>query len=82
MRKIDIRERVYALDRRLQAKRDTPAQQADERARLIEACRVAGDHVPATVWLGTDLGVAEICEFCGRQEKATNQQVARNLSIG
>jgi hypothetical protein len=82
MRKVDIQARVHELDRRLHTRRDMPSDQAAERSRLIEACRAGGDHVPARVLLGALTGVAEVCEFCGHQQRATREQISRGLVIG
>lgn len=80
MRKLDIQKRVQHLDEQLQRHKDTIANQADERQRLMLECERAGDHVPLSHWDGQD--VTEVCWFCGHQAKAGQQQISRNLVTG
>lgn len=80
MRKTEIRDSTEELDRQLRAGRATRASQREERARLVEACRSAGDHVFGATFTGA--GVVQACEFCGLLENAGQQQLARNLQVG
>jgi hypothetical protein len=79
MRKIEIRDRTRDLDARLLNGKDRPEQQRAERARLIDACEQAGDHVHESRWI-TGRGVAYVCEFCGHDRDAAQHRTARNLS--
>lgn len=78
VRKIDIRARVFFLDKMLQQHKHTAAAQADERAQLVEQCRLAGDHVPEYVPVShNEYGYA--CGFCGLQFGISREQQRRNL---
>lgn len=80
MRKIDIRDRIHEMERQLVSRKATLSGQADERERLIEACRVAGDHVLEYVVIGNDF--VQACEFCHLLGGASPERLSRNLTVG
>lgn len=79
MKKIDIRDRVHEMERQLAGRKVTLRAQQDERERLIEACRVNGDHVFEYVVMGND--VVQACEFC-HLLGASPDRLRRNLTVG
>jgi hypothetical protein len=83
MRKVDIRTRLEQLELRLRSKKDTEAAQADERERLFDACRDAGDHVFTPRLVAINPGdVALVCEFCGARGSIGREEQRRNLVRG
>jgi hypothetical protein len=83
MRKVDIRARVRELDQQLAKRAATEAAQRPERARLIEACRVAGDHdFERQALFGGLPFQAATCMYCGVSRTAGDEQVRRNLVLG
>jgi hypothetical protein len=83
MRKVDIRARVRELDQQLAKRAATEAAQRPERARLVEACRLTGDHdferQPA---FGGHPFQAATCLYCGVSCSAKRELVRRNLVCG
>jgi hypothetical protein len=80
-RKVDIAARMRHLDAMLTKTPRVERQQLDERAALIEQCRLAGDHVPEFHVIGTAHVANSMwrCQFCRVQMTTTANQLSRNL---
>jgi hypothetical protein len=83
MDKTQILERIDQLDKEVDvaaesARRHKHASQGTERLQLQVECKNAGGHVYLDSFLGH--GVSRSCMFCGRDENADKNVIARNLS--
>jgi hypothetical protein len=81
VRKVDISARMRHLDAMLTKTPRVERQQLDERAALIEQCRLAGDHVPEFAVMGPAHAANSgyVCQFCRVQMTTTANQLSRNL---
>lgn len=84
MRKVEIEARRLELDKQLNSGRVKAIHQDDERRRLMVECQMAGDHVPthSPVMNNGVFHWIKVCQFCGMQMGAGQEQVARNLTLG
>lgn len=84
--KIDIAARTRHLDVMLQRQPELARAQHDERAQLVEDCRLNGDHVPdlhyARGQANPDQRAFYACQFCGLRLSVPLQQISRALVVG
>ena len=82
--KQEVIDRMREMEKKAREVGDTAARherakQGAERLQLQVDCGNAGGHVYEDLFGGLMPGAAKHCRFCGRDESADAQQLARNL---